>query len=224
MLDITDVENDIKGTTYNATNGNTDAEIVQFPRTQVEQQIEHSVGYHQNTYIPSTSIHQYEAKRAPLQTHRIPRSDISQKALSEDNKKQLREALFRITDSIDHEFSFVERSNCFDEWKDLLELVARKANHLTINHSEILGTLISIVHHRDVSDYSIEVLKMFRDATSTLRQPRVTKEDSKRILDKLFTLGIKTTIPLATDNLQEDQIDKLDHMISVLVEKSTSNK
>jgi len=224
MLDRTVVDNNVNGTTYDTSNGNTNAKVIPIRPSQISQQAEHTADYQQNIYRPSTSPYKYDTRRAPLPKYRVPRSDISQKTLSEDDKWYLREALLRITDSMDSEFEPVERSNCFDEWKDLLGLIARKAKYLSINHSEILGTLISITHRRDHADYTSDTLKVFRDATSLLRQPRMTKQDSKRIRDKLLALKIKTTIPIGTECLHEDQINSLEHMMSALIEKSTSDK
>ena len=199
----------------------TGADIIEISKYRAD---DYNTPFQQNMYLPSSSPDNRKLRRTSLPTSRIPRSDITQIAQSEFYKTRLREALFIITDAIDFELNIIERSNCFDEWKDILQSIARLANCLTIDHSQILGTLLSVTNRKDLSDFSMDALKLFRDATNILRQQRVTQQESKRIIDSMIRLGIKATIPLAVENLSEDQTHSLDELMSFLINKSKNNK
>jgi len=133
------------------------------------------------------------------------------------------EAFFKIADANDHDLELAERSNCFDEWKELLELVARK-DFLDIEHHQILGALIIATSHKDVSDFKSEDLILFQKATNTIRQPRINNLDAKRLLNEFLDHGLHITLPLAVDDLNEDEIRSLDDMMSNILKKTDADK
>lgn len=135
-------------------------------------------------------------------------------------KKLLNKSFELITDAVDFNLGSAERSNCFDEWKDMLRNMARKVKGFTSNHRKILGSLIAATHSSDISDFPFQSLRIFQEATNSLRQPRVSKQDSHRIISNLLKRGIKLTAPLAVDNLDEDNCATLETMMSELLSKS----
>lgn len=142
------------------------------------------------------------------------------KSRDETNRRRLDEAFYRLTEACDSNLDMVERSNCFDEWKDILDLLARKAAYMGIKHHKILGSLIAATHQKDLSDFEFNSLKVLREAMNVLRQPRITKQDSKRVITSLLECGMKTALPLAVDYLGEDREGALDNMMAEIVEKS----
>jgi len=136
------------------------------------------------------------------------------------SKKLLNISFELITDAVDLNLGLAERSNCFDEWRDMLENMARKVKGFTSNHRKILGSLISATHRSDISDFPMQSLRIFQEATNTLRQPRVSKQDSLRVITNLLKRGIKLTAPLAVDNLGEDNCTELETMMAELLKKS----
>lgn len=73
---------------------------------------------------------------------------------------------------------------------------------------------------KDIADFSAEELNILRDATYTLRQLRVSRNDSKRIIQKLLAMGVNMTIPLATDGISDKEEKSLDQLIGSLIERS----
>ena len=142
------------------------------------------------------------------------------KRIDEANRKRLQEAFYRITDSIDPDLHTVERSNCFDEWKDLMELLSRKAEYMTINHRKILGALITATRNKDVSDFGNDALRELQEGTNVLRQPRVTRRDSKRIIANLLNSGLDIMIPLVPNDLDDGTANSLEDMMASILEKS----
>lgn len=142
------------------------------------------------------------------------------KSRDEANRRRLDEAFYRLAEACDSDLDMVERSNCFDEWKDILNLLARKAAYMGIKHHKVLGSLIAATHQRDLSDFEFNYLKVLREAMNVLRQPRITKQDSKRVITSLLECGMKTALPLAVDYLGEDREGALDNMMAEIAEKS----
>ncbi len=139
------------------------------------------------------------------------------------SRSLLDEAFFRIAEALDPALDAVERSNLFDEWKDLLEPIAR-TSELSGNHRKILGSLLAVTERKDISDFSGETLAVLQDATAILRQRRVNRQDSKRVVSSLLKHGQEIMLPLATDDLNDDQIEQLDRMMVNLLEKSRAEK
>jgi hypothetical protein len=137
---------------------------------------------------------------------------------------KLNEAFFKITDAIDSQLDSVDRCNNFDEWKDLLQVLARTALNITTNHRKILGSLIAATRDSDISDFSNGSLCLLQEATNILRKPRVTKQEGKRIISLLCKNDLKVALPLSEDNLDEDSIELLDKMMDTLLEKSHTIK
>ncbi|MCK4816733.1 hypothetical protein KA005_13265 [bacterium] len=158
--------------------------------------------------------------RSSSKKDRVPVEKVVFKNIDAANRNRLQEAFYRITDAIDQDLALVERSNCFDEWKDLLELLARKADYMTNNHRKILGSLIAVTRESDITDLQGNTLRELQEATNVLRQPRVTRQDSKRVIARLSSLDIEITIPLAPDDLDEGDSKTLDAMMTRILEKS----
>jgi len=136
----------------------------------------------------------------------------------------LYEAFENITDSFNENITAAGRSNSFDEWKDSLKIASRLSDHFNGNHRRILGCLMSSTQDKDVSDFDDKVLRLFQEATNTLRQPRVTKPESKGIINKLMDKKINMRIPLNPDNLDRKEIDRLDSMMSEFIRISKNHE
>jgi len=136
------------------------------------------------------------------------------------SKKALNDAFFRITESCDLQVSPVERSNCFDEWKDLLHMTARREEKISLNHRKILGSLLSVTHRKDIADFEEESLKVLQQSTYLLRQPRISRKDSKNAISALLNRKLRISFPLATDGLSPDREDVLDEMMESLINES----
>jgi hypothetical protein len=83
---------------------------------------------------------------------------------------------------------------------------------------------MSSTQDKDVSDFDDKVLRLFQEATNTLRQPRVTKPESKGIINKLMDKKINMRIPLNPDNLDRKEIDRLDSMMSEFIRISKNHE
>ena len=138
----------------------------------------------------------------------------------EASRRHLDEAFYRLAEACDPDLEIPERSNRFDEWKDILDILARESVYMSIKHHKVLGSLIAATHQRDLSDFEFYSLKVFIEAMNVLRQPRITKQESKRAIDTLLNYGMEVSIPLAVDNLSEDREEKLENMMAEIVEKS----
>jgi hypothetical protein len=147
-------------------------------------------------------------------------TEASFETIESFGKELLNKSFELITDAVDFNLGSAERSNCFDEWKDMLENMARKVKGFTNNHRKILGSLIAATHSSDISNFPIQSLRIFQEATNSLRQPRVSKQDSHRVISNLLKRGIKLTAPLAVDNLDDDNRATLENMMSELLSKS----
>ncbi len=117
-----------------------------------------------------------------------------------------------------------ELSNCFDEWKDFLETASRKVESFTSNHRKILGTLLSLIRGKDISDFDIETLRSFRDATNVLRMPRTSKQDARRIIADLLKRKKKIMMPLGIEESAKDKVQALDNILDQLILKSRSDQ
>jgi hypothetical protein len=148
-----------------------------------------------------------------------PFSDTSFKTIESKNKNILNNAFDRITNAHDVSLSVAERSNYFDEWKDILNLLARIGDHFTSSHRKILGTLIISTKQKDISDFKIQSLKAFIEATNVLRQPRITKPECKRVIKILLDNKINAVIAMNPDSIDEEKIKSLEAMMDDLLEK-----
>ncbi len=139
---------------------------------------------------------------------------------------ELNQAFKLITDACDTNLEPAERSNSFDDWSDKLKLLARKARHFTINHNTIIGSMITTTSDRDISDFSIDILKFFLNATNLLRRPSLTKRDSTRVLSGFIESNLNITwsfkLEETSENSQEQ--DQLDYMMQALLKKSRLKK
>jgi hypothetical protein len=159
-------------------------------------------------------------------TKRSPKRSIIEedfKNIEQVEKQLLNLAFDKIVNTNDHTFDMPERSNCFDEWKDCLLSIARKVESLTINHRKLLGSMISITHKRDIVDFTDSILLLFQEATNVLRQPRINRQDSKRIINMLLQQKQKILIPLYTEH-SDTEMNALNDMIIKLIEKSNINE
>jgi hypothetical protein len=141
------------------------------------------------------------------------------KAVTPVSRELLYEAFERITDTIDLNLSLSQRSNSFDEWKELLLKIARQTSYFDSNHRKVLGSLISSTAKSDISDFNTQLLKVFIQNTNILRQPRITKPEAKQAISSLLKVNIDPLIPLSVENLDEKQENELDAMMADLIEE-----
>jgi hypothetical protein len=167
-------------------------------------------------YISSTDLSP-QFQHRPRTTNPIvpPLSSIDK-----ESKQTLEDAFDRITDAADITLSGSERSNCFDDWQERLKLLVRVEGNFSRHHRRILGTLLSAVNKRDISDFNIEVLKVFRNVTNVLRQPRIIKVDSKRAISDILKTKTKVALPLIMENIDEEEAQTTEAMLAHLLEKS----
>lgn len=137
--------------------------------------------------------------------------------LNQALRNQLHDAFHKITDSLDSDLGQSERSNAFDEWIDLLQVLSRRGQDLTGNHRKILGALISSVGNKDISDFDKQHLLILQEATNVLRQPSVTKSESKRVISILIKSGFEPILNLSAENLTDESIKELEKMRAALL-------
>jgi hypothetical protein len=169
-------------------------------------------------YVAGIQRHEIDLPRAA--SYKSQMSQVVFETLEPPERHLLNEAFDRITDAADLSLTTSERSNNFDEWKDVLEAISRKVEHLTNNHRKILGSLISVVRHADLFEFLADSVRVFQDATNLLRQPRMAKSDSQRVIRNLLDRGLKISIPLSSDNLGESAIKRLEELLETVVQKS----
>ncbi len=173
------------------------------------------------TYIPATDLGKWQHQQWP--TRRVS-GGKSFEALTPRDKTILDLAFSRISQTLQTDFQMAELSNCFDEWKDFLETVSRKVESFTSNHRKILGTLLSLLGSKDISDFDTETLRTFRDATNVLRIPRINKQDARRVIAELLKRRKKIMMPLGVEEAAKDKVHLLDNMIDGLILKSRSDQ
>ena len=173
-----------------------------------------------STYIPATDLDKRQAQEWP--SRRVS-GGKSFGALTPPDRSILDLAFGRISQALQTDFQMAELSNCFDEWKDFLETASRKVESFTSNHRKILGTLLSLVGDKDISDFDIEILRTFRDATNVLRMPRTSKQDARRIIADLLKRK-KIMMPLGVDESAKDKVQVLDNIIDQLILKSRTDR
>ena len=171
------------------------------------------------TYIPSTAPREWQTK----QIIRRISGERFFVGLKTPDRAILDAAFSRISQVLQREFQMAELSNCFDEWKDILETASRRVESFTSNHRKILGTLLSLVGDKDISDFDIEILRTFRDATNVLRMPRTSKQDVRRIIADLLKRK-KIMMPLGVDESAKDKVQVLDNIIDQLILKSRTDR
>ncbi|KIE18502.1 hypothetical protein DS62_10080 [Smithella sp. SC_K08D17] len=171
------------------------------------------IRYEDNFYPRSFN----SAKTKP--SSEIPFVDASFKTVQSKNKNLLNNAFELITNVNDVYFSVAERSNYFDEWKDILHLLVRVGDHFTSSHRKILGTLIISTKQKDISDFTMTSLKIFIEATNVLRKPRITKPECKQMISIFVKNKINTVVALNPENLNEEKIKSLEAMMENLLEK-----
>ena len=146
------------------------------------------------------------------------------KALESDDREILNLAFDRISQALQADFQMAELSNCFDEWKNLLETASRKVGSFTSGHRKILGSLLSVVAGKDISDFDNLILRTFRDATNILRLPRTSKQDARRIIADLLKQKRKILMPLTIEESVKDRTEALDDMMTQLILKSHNDQ
>jgi hypothetical protein len=172
------------------------------------------------TYIPSTAPREWQTKQ-------IIRKISGERffvGLKTPDRAILDVAFSRISQVLQTEFQMAELSNCFDEWKDFLETASRKVEGFTGNHRKILGTILSLILGKDISDFDIETLRIFRDATNVLRMPRASKQDARRIIADLLKRKKKIMMSLGIDESAKDEVQGLDNIIDQLILKSRTDR
>lgn len=170
-----------------------------------------------NITYQANSIRQVQKQRIGMGKSR----DISSYQIRNKVENELIiNAYHLIVDALDHDIDQIERSNMFDEWKDYLRTITLEVSNLDVNHRKILGTIFVTSKDKDIVDFSAEELNILRDATYTLRQLRVSRNDSKRIIQKLVAMDVNMTIPLTIDGISDKEEKSLDQLISSLIERS----
>jgi len=173
------------------------------------------------TYIAGTDL---EASRyVPSIVRRNFNTDAFG-ALQPRDREILNLAFDRISHVLDTQLGKSELSNAFDEWKDTLWTASRQIESLTGSHSKILGMLLSLLRGKDISDFNMETLRIFREATNTLRLPRISKQDARRITGVLVKEGRKVMIPLNVNESEKDRADSLEVMMAQLIAKSLKDQ
>jgi hypothetical protein len=180
-----------------------------------------SVALAEITYIAATDLDR------PLPQQRSSRRGFEResfRALGPGDRIILNLAFDRISQALQTDFQMAELSNCFDEWRDLLEAASRKVGSFTSSHRKILGSLLTVVGGKDISDFDIEILRIFRDATNILRLPRTSRQDARRIIAELLKRRKKIMMPLGIEESENDKVQVLDNMIDRLILKSSSDQ
>ncbi|RPJ54842.1 MAG: hypothetical protein EHM12_13250 [Dehalococcoidia bacterium] len=158
-------------------------------------------------YIANTEIGSQPSLRHKRQETQFYESFLP--SISKKSKQILEEAFDRITDVADTTLTGSERSNCFDDWHDLLGLLVRSEENFTRHHRRVLGTLLSASNKKDVSDFNPAALKVFRDITNLLRQPRIAKADSQRAIRDILKTKTNVLLPLNAENICEEAVDEM---------------
>ena len=164
------------------------------------------------------------------QKHDIPRTQIRAKVfrpsfelkpISSEEKELINKAFGLISDSLDTNLYAAERSNNFDEWKELLNILSRIVENFTNNHRKILGCLITSTTNKDISDFfHNKGLNTFQDATNALRSPRITKTECKRKISDMLKLKANAMIPLYMDDVNINKERELEILLEKLIKKS----
>lgn len=179
--------------------------------------------YNENTASPSSIdyIGNDDPGSLPLEksSSKTRLSDENFIAAKADVKSVLYDTFDRILIAYDTNLSRSERSNSFDEWKDLLKVISRKADHFTGNHRKILGCLITATMDKDIFDIE-QYLPIFIEASNFLRLPRVSKPEAKQIISKITRAKLPVLIALDPDNIDASTAKELDLMISELLKKA----
>jgi uncharacterized protein (DUF1778 family) len=204
-----------------ATSGSSGAQVYPFPGA-----VAGSTGAHRTTtYTPAENI--VAISTHLCRSHRASTSVLDQDRLNATNRakeeERLRDAFYLITDVCDESISKVERSNCFDDWKDQLTILSRKTVSLSTKHRKILGSMIAATRGKDVADFTLESLQALKEAAFVLRQFNITKTDARRNIEALSGHNLKLTINLAPDGLPEKHIENLEQMMKSLIQKESDN-
>ena len=191
------------------------AQVIPFPDmvNSLTRQVNDTINYHTNS-----------GKDDQLKQHRIRKDFRDKISFNQIRRKADNEiinyAYHSIADALDCEIDRIERSNLFDEWKDTLETIIAEVTNASVNHRKILGTIIVATKGKDIADFTIEELNILRDATYMFRQLRVTRSDSKRIINKLIGIGTCVAIPLAADGISDKDEESLKQLMRSLIKRS----
>lgn len=125
-----------------------------------------------------------------------------------------------IIEAIDEEVDRIERSNYFDEWRDYMDSMSSDVLSFGTNHRKVLGAVLVAVNGRDLFDFSTVQMKVLKEATYTLKQLRVTRRDSKRIIQNIIDLDFGAIIPLGFQEVSNEEEEELEKIIDVLLQRS----
>lgn len=160
---------------------------------------------------------------SPYERRRSIKADFSKNFVTPSFRTQAQKELLNfayhsIVNSRDKEIDRIERSNFFDEWKDTLNTIILKIDNLSANHRKIIGALIAATNKKDISDFNNDGLKLFENATFTLKQFRVSKSDSKRVIKKLLDRKMEIIIPLGFES-NNNAYSTLEKEIQTLIKR-----
>jgi hypothetical protein len=147
--------------------------------------------------------------------------DIPDFKIRNDYEKELISKSYDlIIDSLDQDLDQIERSNIFDDWKDSLLFLSSDIYSFNSNHRKILGAIIAATRDKDISDFSPDDLNILKDSTYLLKQFRISRLDSKRIISKLININADIIIPLNTSDISEDYESFLENYINDILDRS----
>jgi hypothetical protein len=126
-----------------------------------------------------------------------------------------------ISSAKDADRSQVEKSNSFDEFKDVLATLAGNAVEKTVEYRQLLGTVLQCVRKRDVTHFDESGLAALQDATGLLRRPKVVGLDVDRVYSLLSSLKMPMILPLQT--YDQCRLQELDQMLEALLAQSDEN-
>jgi hypothetical protein len=107
----------------------------------------------------------------------------------------------------------IEIENLFDDWKlSIIDLISDKKENSSIEHSQILGMISSVVRKKDLNLFELKDLNAIRDTTYLLRNPRLNKSHVKQCTDKIGHLYNPS--PLETNNLSDKEETDLHQMMA----------
>jgi len=173
---------------------------------------------------PRTSTHYVRSSELAWSPQSTPRRLTTESppvlSIRKGSQEMLDEAFDRITDAADANVGRSERSNCFDEWKDYLRLLIRVEGNFSRPHRVVLGALVSATIQMDMSNASEAALKVFRDITNVIRQPRISKVERQRAIRDLLAVKVNVTLPLSVQGLEESQAKSIESMLAALLRKT----
>lgn len=131
----------------------------------------------------------------------------------------LNETYNSIINTLDDDFSDIEKSNFFDEWKDYLEKVIAQISNFDVNSRKILGGVLIATKGKDIGDFDRDGLLIFKECMYLLRQFRTTKNEAKNMINRLLNINSNLIIPMSIENITDEEEHRLEKLIFELTNK-----